>query len=69
MRKDSKRLEYMRLYDVIKNKVRLLFSSIVYRMDFIVATTYAEYNMYLSGLIIQVNEAITRWNRVVRVQV
>ena len=67
MRKDSKRREYMRLYDVIKNKVRLLFSSIVYRMDFIVATTYAEYNMYLSGLIIQVNEAITRWIRVVRV--
>ena len=57
----------MRLYDVIKNKVRLLFSSIVYRMDFIVATTYAEYNMYLSGLIIQVNEAITRSIRVVRV--
>ena len=67
MRKGSKRREYMRLYDVIKNKVRLLFSSIVYRMDFIVATTYAEYNMYLSGLIIQVNEAITRWIRVVRV--
>ena len=67
MRKDSKRREYMRLYDVIKNKVRLLFSSIVYRMDFIVATTYAEYNMYLSGLIIQVNEAITRWIQVVRV--
>ena len=67
MRKYSKRREYMRLYDVIKNKLRLLFSSIVYRMDFIVATTYAEYNMYLSGLIIQVNEAITRWIRVVRV--
>ena len=57
----------MRLYDLIKNKVRLLFSSIVYRMDFIVATTYAEYNMYLSGLIIQVNEAVTRLIRVVRV--
>ena len=67
MRKDSKRREYMRLYSLIKNKVRLLFSSIVYRMDFIVATTYAEYNMYLSGLIIQVNEAITRWIRFVRV--
>ena len=57
----------MRLYDLIKNKVRLLFSSIVYRMDSIVATTYAEYNMYLSGLIIQVNEAVTRLIRVVRV--
>ena len=51
----------------IRNKVRWLCTSMGHRMDCIVATTYAEYNVYRNGLKRKFNEAIIKCIRVFRV--
>ena len=51
----------------IRNEVRWLSTSMDDRMDYIVASTYAEYYMCRKGLKIKVNEAITKCIQVVRV--